>query len=394
MTDETSGDPWYQAAGVLIPGGLDALGWESLEDLQKRHDVDRAVARAVRMEPTTALAQAVQAGDPEMPALSPRHIAGLRSQFHLEAFWHVQTARPAVERIVAARQAGKLDTVAEADFAAYNDSQDHMVALAAVQLAEPFFLPGSYAAMICESDPPDPGFLADIRLPYPTCSIWFARPLIHDNPDEWTADWEAVLVAGIVLAADPASGTGLFDPAILLTIGLSDKEMFVAPAMIPSWRETPNAGEIANAAAAIASMPFTEPPAPPVGEPLSSQWRKALKHGPGRRAAEAGAITGLRVLDLGQLPATSRYDPGDEGDYLRSPHGVRPHWRKGHWRRARLAHRDDTGAIIGDVHGSQGQDWDYRLDWIKPKRVNARLDSTDPADVVRIYRAQPPAESA
>jgi hypothetical protein len=56
-----------------------------------------------------------------------------------------------------------------------------------------------------------------------------------------------------------------------------------------------------------------------------------------------------------------------------------PHIRAAHWRRSRLARRDDTGAIVGDVHGAEGAAWDYIWYWIPPTPVNVSAEGPTPA---------------
>ena len=47
-----------------------------------------------------------------------------------------------------------------------------------------------------------------------------------------------------------------------------------------------------------------------------------------------------------------------------------PHARRGHWRRSRVATRDASGQIVGDVHGVHGTDWRYVGHWIAPTLVH------------------------
>jgi len=55
-----------------------------------------------------------------------------------------------------------------------------------------------------------------------------------------------------------------------------------------------------------------------------------------------------------------------------------PHIRAAHWRRSRVAHRDEAGNIVGDVHGDEGVDWDYVLHWIPPTPVNVAANGPQP----------------
>jgi hypothetical protein len=56
-----------------------------------------------------------------------------------------------------------------------------------------------------------------------------------------------------------------------------------------------------------------------------------------------------------------------------------PHISVAHWRRSRVARRDGGGAIVGNVHGEEGVDWDYVWHWIPPTPVNVSTDGPAPA---------------
>lgn len=58
---------------------------------------------------------------------------------------------------------------------------------------------------------------------------------------------------------------------------------------------------------------------------------------------------------------------------LTTPSGRRipAHIRKAHWHRVRIAERDATGNVTGNLQGTHGVDWHYELRWYPPTLVNA-----------------------
>lgn len=249
--------------------------------------------------------------------------------------------------------------------------------------AVPFLVPHQQSAMICDSEPPDPAFFEDAHLPYPAVSLWFARPV--ELPVELLEFGHCYILGVAVVANDPA-GTGIAAPAAWLCLAEDDGRERIATFPVATWRASQPADVLANAVAAITALSFTPPPSPPdLDDSTPSAMRSAAVEA-NTQGDRAGAITGVHVLDVPRMGSQSTVDPALVADYLASRRSVRPHWRRGHWQRYRLARRGPAGEIIGDTQGDHGVDWDYRLGWVAPVRVNATRDQPRDDRAVSVYR--------
>ena len=243
--------------------------------------------------------------------------------------------------------------------------------------------------MLCDSEPPDPGFFDDAHLPYPAVSLWFARPV---ELLLTSTDFEITHLLSVAVAARSPESAGLAGPAVWHF--LTDDHRIVVQAD-PSWTGHGWPSDIlANALAAVVALPFRPPPPTPpeLDATNAASRRAALRSTRVRRAIERGALTGVHVLDVPRLAPQSRVDPDLVADYLTSRRSVRPHWRRGHWKRYRIARRSPTGEVVGDIHGESGIDWNYQLRWIAPIRVNATRDQPETGPVVSVYRVHTPAQ--
>jgi hypothetical protein len=193
-------------------------------------------------------------------------------------------------------------------------------------------------------------------------------------------------LVGVVVGSTP-SGAGVVDPAVWLCLHRAGERTQLLVAAEPDWRRCGPAAVLANAIAAITTMPFGGPPDGPTSTPRTSEWRAAMRSKPGRRALERGAVTGVHLLDVPRMNRESHVDPDLASAYLANLRLMRPHWRRGHWQRYRLARRDDLGTVVGDVQGVEGEDWNYALRWIAPLRVNAARDTGARArEPLSVYR--------
>jgi hypothetical protein len=333
----------------------------SVEDVCRCHQLDEEAARAVRIDPRSALraaAEAAQGGS--RPPLGPAAIPGLRAVIH--SLW------PNIPSDTSALEPSQVAGIA---------------ARFAYARAVPFLLAAEHSAMICDSEPPDERFFDDLHLPYQAVSLWFARPveLLIKFPD-----FQSTHLLSVVVGAGNPEGIGLDGPAVWHL--LVDDQRIVVQADA-CWSGHGWASDIlANALAAVAALPFVPPPPTPpeLTDTSKAPRRAALRSKRVRRAIGRGALTGVHVLDVPRMAPQSKVDPALVADYLASRRSVRPHWRRGHWKRYRIARRAPTGQIIGDVHGEPDVDWNYQLRWIAPTRVNALRDQVDADSLLNVYR--------
>lgn len=340
------------------------LGDLSVDDVRRCHQLDEEAARAVRIDPRSALRAAAEAAQAESrPPLAPAAIPGLRAAIH-GVCPNIPTDTSTLERSLIAGVAARF----------------------AYARAVPFLLAAEHSAMLCDSEPPDVGFFDGVHLPYPAVSLWFARPveLLIRFPD-----FDSTHLLSVVVAAGNSEGVGLDGPAVWHL--LTDDQRIVVQADA-RWSGHGWASDIlANALAAVVALPFVPPPpAPPeLDDTNGASRRAALRSKRVRRAIERGAVTGVHVLDVPRMAPQSTVDPDLVADYLASRRSVRPHWRRGHWKRYRIARRGPSGEVVGDVHGEAGLDWDYQLRWIAPVRVNATPAQSD-REPLNVYRLRAP----
>lgn len=152
-------------------------------------------------------------------------------------------------------------------------------------------------------------------------------------------------------------------------------EMRQTRRIVPGWLPWSSAtSAVLNLACAVAWAEWVEPE-PPAGVPPvgSTEFAKAIRHNKVRRAEEAGAVAGVRVIDLRKTEKRSRVEES-------TGRSTATHLRRGHWRSTRIATRDEHGVIVGDVHGTHGADWHYEGRWVAPTVVNAggRADGRTP----------------
>jgi hypothetical protein len=341
------------------------LGELSVDDVHRCHRLDQETARAVRLDPHSALRAATEAAraPDTRPPLGPGAIPGLRAAIH-GLCPEIPTDTTALEPSQVAGAAARY----------------------AYARAVPFLLAAEHSAMLCDSEPPAAGFFDHAHLPYEAVSLWFARPV---ELLLTSTDFEITHLLSVAVAGRPGSA-GLVGPAVWHF--LTDDDRIVVQAD-PSWTGHGWPSDIlANALAAVVAFPFRPPPPTPpeLDATNAASRRAALRSTRVRRAIERGALTGVHVLDVPRLAPQSRVDPALVADYLASRRSVRPHWRRGHWKRYRIARRSPTGEVIGDIHGESGVDWDYRLRWIAPIRVNATGDQSDTGPLVSVYRLRAP----
>jgi hypothetical protein len=359
--------PGDERKGFSMEAMAPLLGDLSVDDVHRCHQRDLETARAVRLDPHSALRAATDAArTPDTrPPLGPGAIPGLRAAIH--------GLCPEIPTDTTALEPSQVAGVA---------------ARYAYARAVPFLLAAEHSAMLCDSEPPDPGFFDHAHLPYAAVSLWFARPV---ELLLTSTDFEITHLLSVAVAARSPETAGLDGPAVWHF--LTDDHRIVVQAD-PSWTGHGWPSDIlANALAAVVALPFRPPPPTPpeLDATNAASRRAALRSTRVRRAIERGALTGVHVLDVPRLAPQSRVDPTTVADYLASRRSVRPHWRRGHWKRYRIARRGPTGEVIGDIHGESGVDWDYQLRWIAPMRVNATRDQPDTEPLVNIYRLRAPA---
>ncbi len=282
--------------------------------------------------------------------------------------------------------------------------------------AQPFFLPAALALAVVSSTPPHEGALEEVRLPFSSVLVVFGRDLELPGSMVWPASlgwgdapvsegvWRSNIVdalrrrggalTGIVLFAG-ADGEGLADHVLWLATAAPDSSL-PAPwcydgqrSVLLGLRSTSLlAPVVANVAAAVCGASWREVGGhvSTIGEPGSDRWARSLGRDRARRALRAGALSGVRVIDLDATRRAARDVAGDEPGGERRRPGE--HARRGHSRRVRIALRDQGGAIVGSTRGREGADWHYELRWIPPGIVNAGIDG---GHAVQVWRLPEPA---
>jgi hypothetical protein len=285
--------------------------------------------------------------------------------------------------------------------------------------AAPFFLPGELALAAAESVPPERSLVDALRLPFSSVWVVFGHDLelpehfswpdemdsftpISDpghalhflNDGSWSKDISNALrhrggaITGVVLFAGP-DGVGLADEIIWTVSANPDPDAREIlrndhqRGFITGFRsDSLLAPVIDNLAAVVAGAQWRETPkgAPTIGAHGSDRWFRSLGRPRARKLLDAGAFTGVRVIDLAATRRASGTGPDAESLRAR-PH---EHPRRGHTRGVRVATRDTHGQIVGSVHGERGKDWHYSIRWVPPTLVNPGVGAVQAVSVWRL----------
>jgi hypothetical protein len=230
--------------------------------------------------------------------------------------------------------------------------------------AVPHFLDAETAVGILGSRPPEPSDLAELRLPYPRISVWFGRVLelgaeMHDWPSGWdhladlggrptpertvVGDLRALGggIEGVVLAEQPGGGLA---NEVLWLVSVNPDASRPGTAALDRYRATVwgqlSSARLAhvarNLAATVSWAEWHEPDRSLSlpDDPVSRDWRKAVRRGEFRRHEPKGAAAGVRVLDVSRTPVGDRVVGGNG----RAGTHASPitHLRRAHWRHQRV----------------------------------------------------------
>jgi hypothetical protein len=262
--------------------------------------------------------------------------------------------------------------------------------------AEAYWLPPGAEVAVLESERPPPG---SVTLPHGSATVWFAQPIevpavplvpsglvdeflsadravpllisslaiLRRLEDRLDVDDVVAYVEGVVLPADP-DGVPLDVVVWLLRIdsrepgGDSTRQLVIAHRSFADWRAP------LDLLTAIVAWGDWRAPSDRLdlgAVPTRDELRR-LRYGRSRRAEEAGAVVGVRVLDPRRRPSSRPRRPA-AGTHA-SPV---THMRAGHWQRYR--------------HGPQ-DDWHYETHWLPPVLVNP----TGRSEMLRVYRLPNP----
>jgi hypothetical protein len=272
-----------------------------------------------------------------------------------------------------------------------------------IYMAKPYFLPAEAVDAVARTDAPPPEMVSEVRLPFDAVLVVFGADMRLSNPlwpdmKDFTGppSFANLLNADVPKDLDPGSWQknivhaaydrgGTLNGVVLMAgpngRGLADEIVWLLSAEPSSERPTPydldrQRGCVIAKRSLCLMAPFVDalavmldaaawlPPAPEppgIGSPWSERWVRSLRRAKAQRALERGAGTGARVIDMRRTRAEAAKHAG-------APTGrtLAPHARRGHFRRARVAVRDASGHIVGNVHGAQGKDWSYRTVWVPP----------------------------
>lgn len=277
--------------------------------------------------------------------------------------------------------------------------------------AVPYLLDPNAAAIYLNASPPDAETMADLRLPYDHVLLALGAPF-HFKPESgwWNPETVARIAAsarhsiaqlaernlsladnvqplmemlyrhggqvnGILLSAD-AEGR-LCDEIVWMvaTDGGDPAEEGVYTVIEGRISRSPLAPLVHSLAAAVAWGPWKAPdPATAALVPDDREGIAAVaKRGAIRRKAKHADLHGVHVVVLRPRSPRAGKRTGEAGGRT-----VLPHLRRRHWRNVRVATRDESGAIVGDVHGVHGVDWLYEGRLILPTVVNGGLGEPRP----------------
>jgi hypothetical protein len=255
-----------------------------------------------------------------------------------------------------------------------------------LQEAVPFYLSDLGVSSVLASRPPDPELVESIRLPFLAVVAFFEHELQLPEGMVWprmvdeliddhrqgrsfygdgqlgflpSAKLRGGAVTGVVLVSAPG-GIGLSD-YLLWLISTEPDSSLPPPENLDRSRNVVEgrlshsllAPVIHNLAAVLSWGEWCEPPPMPpgIGEPGSARYLRSLSRGRSRKRILAGALSGVRVLDLQAMRPRARSAP----DPARTHASPIPHHRRGHWRSVRVGPRSE---------------WHYEGRWIAPVFVN------------------------